>query len=137
MRCKDARKKIVHWVDGELSPQIEREISLHVRTCEQCRKKAAQLNFLSELLDKIPSELPSSDLKSKTLEQFEKLVKVQTKTAFIKFDWVMRTAMAMGMAAGLFTGVGLGLNLASSGDAVQSGVSSVLYFSGGLLLSWV
>ncbi len=138
MKCMEANEKIDSWIDGELAPEAERAVDQHLSTCRQCHRQALELKRLSEMLERIPARLPSRDLKFKTLDRFEDLVAAgPVKTSLFQFDWLMRTAMAMGMAAGLYTGCRLGLDLASNSDTVHGFVSSVLYFSGGLLLSWV
>lgn len=138
MKCKDACDKISPWIDGELSLEIDEEISRHVSTCKSCQRQTRQLKELSTVLGQLSPHLAAPDLKTKTLERFDRLVaQGSTEKWFSQYDWFVRTAMAMGMAAGLYTGVRLGLSIASGSNSAEGFVSSVLYFSGGLLLSWV
>jgi hypothetical protein len=54
MRCATVRRRLSAWNDGDLPPDVGREVSRHVAACPPCARRAAELEEVSRLLGDLP-----------------------------------------------------------------------------------
>ena len=54
MVCKEIRKKLKPFMDGELVPEEAASIHDHVRSCEGCRTEVESLHVMDDLLEAYP-----------------------------------------------------------------------------------
>lgn len=41
--CGEVYERLSEWIDGELTDRVAARVQLHVRTCPDCRRLAAEL----------------------------------------------------------------------------------------------
>ncbi len=61
MRCKEVRRLLSAYIDGEISPAKRREIEEHLSYCLECKKELLVLEKLVKELHEIPEIIPSED----------------------------------------------------------------------------
>lgn len=52
MDCKEVRKKLLNYLEGDVSLKDRKEIKKHLRVCRECNKEMENLRRLFEILDK-------------------------------------------------------------------------------------
>ena len=62
MDCKDVRKKLAAYLDGQLSPLLSGIIQEHLEACPACRMEAQRLEGVWSLLDGVRVPPPPADL---------------------------------------------------------------------------
>ena len=93
--CRKYERMISADIDGELSPEEEREMQLHLNSCRRCRTLNVELERMCasiRVMDTIPAP---KDLAKKTMVQVRAAHKSKVTHLFQK-PW---TRAAAGMAA--------------------------------------
>lgn len=85
MQCKEAKRLISSYIDGEISPDKRRELEAHLLTCPYCRRELEMMEKIVKLIHELPEIEPYEELSDKiwvkyTLEKDEFL-----KNPFRKF----------------------------------------------------
>jgi hypothetical protein len=84
--CSEFNKKIIDYLEHQLSDEDEKVFSEHLKHCEQCQKDYAKLKNLYALLDKDEVILPEQEF-------FENLkIKIRQKTLIIKKSSIWKIA---------------------------------------------
>jgi predicted anti-sigma-YlaC factor YlaD len=65
MKCRDARKRLSAYSDGEIRSEERTLIESHVRSCESCRKVLEEIRSLWTLMDALHAAKPSPFLTAK------------------------------------------------------------------------
>ncbi len=117
MRCSD--ELIIRRLDGELSPEGEEELEIHLKGCAACRKKASDLVASAGILRK--GLLKDSD----PPETIWRAVMEKTRVGYARLRFY-RAAAAAAAAALIISGVFLSR---SPGEGYLSGFSSLVFES--------
>ena len=112
MRCKEVRRLLSAFIDGELPPEVMTKIEEHLKDCASCMQEKesilASLNLLNESIPVIePSPYFWTKLKQQILQREEK--KRLTTRIFGWLTYKPATAAALAaIVVGLFLGNFLG-----------------------------
>jgi anti-sigma factor (TIGR02949 family) len=71
MRCEQALKRLLEFIDRELSDSEHDSVERHLRTCRSC---FSRMEFESRLKQRL-SALPAEDAPSKSRDRIRKLIK--------------------------------------------------------------
>jgi anti-sigma factor (TIGR02949 family) len=71
MRCEEALKHLLEFLDGELSDSTQESVERHLRTCRGC---CSRMEFESRLKQRL-SALPTDDVPSTTRDRVRNLIK--------------------------------------------------------------
>ena len=71
MRCEQALKCLLEFIDGELSDSEHESVEQHLRTCRSC---FSRMEFESRLKERL-SALPAEDAPSKSRDRIRDLIK--------------------------------------------------------------
>lgn len=136
MRCRQARKLVSLYVDGDLSPRRAAELELHLESCAGCRGLLGDLQAITGAAAGLDAGEPSvavweriqAGLKEAAVSSPGQPVLVGGKAALresrelrpgpVRLSWVGATASAVILVA---LGVFIGMQLDRSGRAAASG----------------
>lgn len=65
MRCKEVKRLLSAYIDGEISPEKRGEIEEHLSYCVDCKKELVLLEKLIKEIHNIPEMVPSEDFSEK------------------------------------------------------------------------
>jgi len=71
MTCARVLLRMSEWLDGELSPEAAREVSLHVSQCVSCARRADELRQVSGVLADLPRLEARAPVAAEVLERLE------------------------------------------------------------------
>jgi anti-sigma factor (TIGR02949 family) len=71
MRCDQALKYLLEFIDGELSDSEHESVERHLRTCRSC---FSRMEFESRLKQRL-SALPAGEAPAKSRERIRELIK--------------------------------------------------------------
>jgi anti-sigma factor (TIGR02949 family) len=71
MRCEEALKHLLEFLDGELSDSKQESVERHLRTCRGC---CSRMEFESRLKERL-STLSSDDVPSTTRDRVRDLIR--------------------------------------------------------------
>jgi|YelNatPaOPRAMG01_1025707.scaffolds.fasta_scaffold00582_6 predicted anti-sigma-YlaC factor YlaD len=54
MKCKDIKKLISLYIDGEISLEKKKELEMHIKNCISCKKELEDMEKLIQEIHKIP-----------------------------------------------------------------------------------
>jgi hypothetical protein len=107
MKCERAQQQIIFYVYGELGDESNREMELHLSSCESCRNELQVYQSLHHAMSLAPLEEPSANLLAHCRIRLEDLLdqlpspnlwmRVQTSI----YGFMVQLRAAPGIAAGL------------------------------------
>lgn len=115
MKCAD-KEILSAYLDGELSQTQKAEIRKHLEECEECRKVAAGLTSVCDVLDALEGLKPDIGFTSRLLEKVHDRRQVKGWHRVV-LPAVATVAAVLSIALGVF----LGYNLF---EAMQNGTST-------------
>lgn len=70
--CREALERVFEWLDGELDPELAREVGEHLSVCAGCFPVLSFERSFREALRRIPQGAPpSEDLRKQILASLE------------------------------------------------------------------
>ncbi len=88
MKCNDIEKKLIGFIEGELTKQESSFIQNHINSCNNCQEEVAQMQSFLGVIDSDIEETPSANLKM-NFDAFLAQEKNQTKVVQLqpKTNW--------------------------------------------------
>ena len=68
MKCKDTRWMLALYGSGELSPEEQEMVEIHMAACEKCRQELARISKVPELIQSLHGETWWADVSSSVRE---------------------------------------------------------------------
>lgn len=122
MTCREARKRLSSYQDGELDPRLERRVRTHIESCSACAGILADLSGLWSTLDIWETVEPIKDFEARFLR-----ISARRASRDTAFRRILRRAVpapalagALLFIAGLAGGFALGTALFSKAGAPVS-----------------
>lgn len=105
MNCKDVKKHLSAYLDGELSEQRARQVRRHLADCPECADQRDELSWVNRLLDEVPAVTVEDTFTAEVLEESTESVLARLRRSL----WrpVSRWAVAAALAIAIITGSGL------------------------------
>ncbi len=77
--CREAAERLMEWLDGELAPEWEESVGIHLETCARCRPVLVFERSFREALVRVRKDARAPDrLKERILESLEDQQKLRT-----------------------------------------------------------
>jgi anti-sigma factor RsiW len=106
MNCKKALSRLHPYLDGELPPELMRQMEEHLDVCPSCRGQAERIRHLEGMLDKLSVPLLPAGFAARVMaEAHRKAPRVPEKQSFFPLgwhplQWLFELSVPMRLAAG-------------------------------------
>jgi Predicted transmembrane transcriptional regulator (anti-sigma factor) len=85
MQCKEAKRLISSYIDGEISPDKRRDLEGHLLICSDCRRELEMMEKIVKLIHELPEIEPSEELSDKIWVKYALEKGDVSKSTFRKF----------------------------------------------------
>ena len=99
MNCTDLQTKIDDYLDGELSPEMQKAFTSHIDRCVSCQQSFEQIKALSHALKTLPVVEASPDFEARVFGEVRR--QHAGRSDAVHFGNRFTTGFATAMAAGL------------------------------------
>ncbi|MFN8211404.1 MAG: zf-HC2 domain-containing protein [Bacteroidales bacterium] len=128
MKCEDADKLLVEYLDGQLDRETSDEIEKHIATCEKCLDEVRNLKELLSGISGSPVMKPSDNLRINFYHMLHSEMnkeagpdasELQLKKKFIRPAWYSIAAGIAILVAGSFIGLVIGTGILKTRDSKE------------------
>lgn len=110
MKCRQIKKLISAYVDGELDQEKIKEVRAHLQTCPACAAELGKLQQAWTWLELLPAVKAPAFFATKVLRKIEERSKLSRLQHYLG-DFLNRALIPATVAAGILAGVFLGNQL--------------------------
>lgn len=124
MDCKQIKKRLSAYQDGELMADVTKNITDHLRQCESCRTEAERLQHAYQWLGegiRLPADaFFIARLRAKMISRSE----ISFRPAWQQ--WMQRALLPATVMIGLFIGIQLGIQLSQNWQVTSSSTNGYI-----------
>lgn len=110
MKCKNVHKKLIFFINDELTGSVNEEIKIHLKTCKKCNNIYTELETTLNLVGKKKTIKPNPFLYTRIKQKLNE-IEIEKKQAVFNpvYKRVLQPVfLSLLLAAGIFTGIKLG-----------------------------
>ncbi|MCD4792421.1 MAG: zf-HC2 domain-containing protein [Bacteroidales bacterium] len=110
MKCKNIHKKLIFFINDELTGSINEEIKIHLKGCKKCNNIYTALETTLNLVGKKKTIKPNPFLYTRIKQKLNE-IEIEKKQAVFNpvYKRVLQPVfLSLLLAAGIFTGIKLG-----------------------------
>ena len=107
MKCKEIKKLLSTYIDGELDPERIQEVTEHLKQCKACFAQLATFKKIWDLLDTLPEATVQPFFANKVMHRIESRSQLSRLRHYVG-DFFNRAVIPAAVAAGILIGLFLG-----------------------------
>ena len=123
MKCKELKKILSTYMDGELEPERAKEVTTHLKQCKACFTQLAAFEKIWDLLDALPEVTIQPFFANKVIQRIESRSQLSRARHYVG-DFFNRAVIPVAVAAGIFIGLFLG-NLVNEKQHLRAAMANV------------
>ncbi len=114
MDCRDIKKLLLDYIEGDLSKEATQKVQAHLHKCKSCSKESAKMQKMVNLMKTIPASTPNPGISEEVMTKLEEEERVTLRSLVAKLNFppkykkiMIAAATLMVLAFGLFASMDL------------------------------